>query len=153
MILLSLVVFAQLLVLNCKETLVNGDKSALLPKLSSVQNGGKKVIELKISDKKDCETICEKHWLKTFCKLKTQCSAVSKCKKEKCSCKLKLKCENATQWNGEIVSEIVELKSEISSFEVPMVPMVEKKKQKLNPKIGIYRTLKTGDVRLFLNKK
>ena len=152
MILLSLVVFAQLLVLNCKETLVNGDKSALLPKLSSVQNGGKKVIELKISDKKDCETICEKHWLKTFCKLKTQCSAVSKCKKEKCSCKLKLKCENATQWNGEIVSEIVELKSEISSFEVPMVPMVqmvEKKKQKLNPKIGIYRTLKTGDVRLF----
>ena len=85
MILFSLALFfAQLLVLNCKETLVNGDKSSLLPKLRSVQNGGKKVIELKILDKKDCETICEKHWLKTFCKLKTQCSAVSKCKKENC---------------------------------------------------------------------
>ena len=123
MIPLSLALFfAQLFVLNCKETLESGDKSTLLTKLRSVQNGGKKFVQLKISDKEDCELICDKHWLKTFCKLKTQCSAFLKCRKEKCSCKLKLKCENATKLQeSEIVSEIVELKSEVSSFEVPML--------------------------------
>ena len=47
MIPLSLALFfAQLLVLNCKETLVSGDKSTLLTKLWSVQNGGKKFVTL-----------------------------------------------------------------------------------------------------------
>jgi hypothetical protein len=139
------VIFVQTMILHGKEILEDGDQLTLLSELESVKNGGKKVIEFKVSDKESCELICEKDWLKTFCAFKSQCGAISECKTENCTCKLKLACaKSEIKLDSDIVSEIVVLKPDSSSFEVPVV---QEKRKKMNPKIGMYRTLKTEDVR------